>query len=513
MYKMKSNWKYYAVSLFFLALIAFFVRVVNLTTLPVFADEAIYIRWSQIMQADSTLRFLPLSDGKQPLFMWITIPFFKIFDDPLFAGRFVSVLSGVATVAGVYTLSFLLFKRNKLSLVSASIAALSPFLVFFDRMALVDSLLSALGIWISVFAVLTVKTKRLDAAMITGGLLGLSLLTKSPAIFFAILLPFALVFFNFDKSKRFTQILKILGLYITVYFIAFCIQNILRLGPNFHLLSSRNGDYVYPFSHVFERPLDPFIPYIHRAFEWYWMLGAGALIFLILIGIYNLFFKSKRELFFLLCLGLIPILATSEFAKVYTARYILYTVPYFCILAGLAFLSQSFLKRVTYVAFVAFLIQAITLNYHFLTDPSKAALPAGERSGYLEEWTSGTGIYEVSEYLKSEYEKDKSKKFVVGTEGYFGTLPDGLQIYLNEVPEITVIGVGLDLKELPQSLRESRNYGNETYLVINDSRLKVDYEKIGLTKILSFPKSNRQIGTKEYNLLGERESLYLFKVQ
>src|SRR3972149_10451558 len=90
--------------------LALFVRLYRLTLLPIFADEAIYVRWSQVMRAEETLRFLPLSDGKQPMFMWITIPFLKIFSDPLFAGRFVSVLSGLGTMLGISFLSWLLFR-------------------------------------------------------------------------------------------------------------------------------------------------------------------------------------------------------------------------------------------------------------------------------------------------------------------------------------------------------------------------------------------------------------------
>ena len=54
-------------------IVFFLFRLINLTILPIFADEAIYIRWSQVMKAEPTLRFLPLSDGKQPLFVWIWI--------------------------------------------------------------------------------------------------------------------------------------------------------------------------------------------------------------------------------------------------------------------------------------------------------------------------------------------------------------------------------------------------------------------------------------------------------
>ena len=80
--------------LLILSVLYLILRLPNLTLQPIFADEAIYIRWAQVMRAESTLRFLPLSDGKTPFFMWAMIPLFKFFHDPLLAGRFLSVISG-----------------------------------------------------------------------------------------------------------------------------------------------------------------------------------------------------------------------------------------------------------------------------------------------------------------------------------------------------------------------------------------------------------------------------------
>ena len=77
------------------------LRFYKLLSLPVFVDESIYIRWSQVMRAEPTLRFLPLSDGKQPLFMWLVIPALKLFQDPVFAGRTISVVAGFATLVPV----------------------------------------------------------------------------------------------------------------------------------------------------------------------------------------------------------------------------------------------------------------------------------------------------------------------------------------------------------------------------------------------------------------------------
>ena len=64
------------------------------------------------MKSEPTLRFLPLSDGKTPLFMWVLMPLFKVFEDPLFAGRFLSVMSGLVTLLGVYFLSRKVFNSK-----------------------------------------------------------------------------------------------------------------------------------------------------------------------------------------------------------------------------------------------------------------------------------------------------------------------------------------------------------------------------------------------------------------
>ncbi len=47
-----------------------FVRLVNLTALPIFNDEAIYVNWGQIMVNKPGFAFYSLFDGKQPLLMW-----------------------------------------------------------------------------------------------------------------------------------------------------------------------------------------------------------------------------------------------------------------------------------------------------------------------------------------------------------------------------------------------------------------------------------------------------------
>ena len=157
----------------------FILRLPNLTLQPIFADEAIYIRWAQVMRAEPTLRFLPLFDGKTPLFMWIMIPFLKFVQDPLLAGRLLSVVSGFFTLMGVFFLSKKVF-NIRTAFWASLLYVITPYTVFFDRMALVDSMLSGFTIWVVYFAIWLVTSLRLDIAMILGYVLGGAILTKTP---------------------------------------------------------------------------------------------------------------------------------------------------------------------------------------------------------------------------------------------------------------------------------------------------------------------------------------------
>ena len=508
--KSLSEWKWVILGGTLLLFVALFLRLYKLTLIPVFADEAIYIRWSQVMGAEPTLRFLPLSDGKQPLFMWILMFYVRRLSDPLFAGRILSVLSGLGTTIGIFAVSYILFKNKVVSFVSSLIWVFSPFSFFFDRMALVDSMLAMFSIWTMFFAVLTAKTKRLDMAMITGFLLGGALLTKSPALFIAILIPTTWIF-----VKRPKDILKLIPLLVVTYLIGYGFYNILRLGPNFNLISSRNADYVLPISHLWTNFRDPFMFHIEETFkDWFVKMGPWPILILGLLGLAISFKKYWKEKLLLLTWFFFPLLVQSEYARVFTVRYILYMLPFFFILSASSFLAtKKVVRAVAVIVLALFLGKSLLFDFYLLTNPAKANLPNSERSGYLEEWTAGDGIKEISEYLRSENIKEPNKKIVVGTEGFFGTLPDGLQMYLNDVPKITVIGAGLDFRTVPQSLKESKEFGNKTYLVVNKSRFEGDADKLGLKLIAAYSKALRiNEESREFKLKGPQEVLYFFEV-
>ena len=137
-------------SLILLTLIIFYFLITgfHLLSLPVFADEAIYLRWTQLIIDDpKRYLFFPMNDGKTPLQMWLMLPLQFIFHNQLLAGRVLSLLIGLANVLVIGQISKTLAEKAKLAQVNLAqylaifLTTILPFTFFHHRLALTDALL------------------------------------------------------------------------------------------------------------------------------------------------------------------------------------------------------------------------------------------------------------------------------------------------------------------------------------------------------------------------------------
>jgi len=507
-----DKYKFEILAWIVLILVFFTIRLLNLTILPIFADEAIYVRWTQIIAADPAQRFIPLSDGKQPLFMWVAAPFVKFLTfDPLFAVRLVSVLAGFLGTVGIWLAAYELFSKRKVAYFAAALYAITPFLVFYDRLAVADGLLTAIGIWIFYLGLLLVKKQRLDVALLLGMVFGAGLLTKSPAIFFIILVFAILVLFDFRQKRWQTKIAKFFGLYFISLLIGFVIYNILRLSPLFYLIAQRTNDFILAPQEALNDPIHRIVPRFATEIPiWLgqyltWLIFVGGLVFLV----YYLC-KLKGPVWVLFLWFFVPLFAESAFARGFTARYIVFTAPFFLLIFayGLEILATNFFvkKQKIFIFLIPLIfLPALIFDFWLIFNPQNADIPRKERSGYLEEWSSGYGIREIADFLK---EKSNKNEILVGTEGRFGTLPDGLQVYLRNVKNVTVVGMGqhAEIYTVPEDLKNASKEGKLAYLVVNKSRLLADAkDDPALTLVQSYPKAVSANNT--------RDSLLLFEVK
>jgi hypothetical protein len=135
-----------------LAAAALAVRLTALRALPVFGDEATFLHLARLLRADpSGNLWVSLQVALAPLHVWALALVLPVSADPVLAGRLLSVATGIALVpvlfwAAVRMGEFLSVlddepgRVRQSALWAAAILAVSPFFVFADRLARVDSL-------------------------------------------------------------------------------------------------------------------------------------------------------------------------------------------------------------------------------------------------------------------------------------------------------------------------------------------------------------------------------------
>ncbi len=178
------------------------LRVTNLEALPIFTDEGWYIRPAQIFGAspsfDTWLVSLPYT--APPLFSWLAAPLTRLVSDPLLAGRLASALSGTVALLGVWGTARVLWGPIT-GLLAAALWALSPFALFYNRIALLDGLVATCGAGALFFAIRFSRHIRMRDAVAMGLCIAAGMLTK---IFAAsmLLLPLLAVLAAYPAQRR-----------------------------------------------------------------------------------------------------------------------------------------------------------------------------------------------------------------------------------------------------------------------------------------------------------------------
>lgn len=414
------------------------IRLVNLDHFPIFSDEGIYLNWAKIAANDASWRFISLTDGKQPLQTWLTIPILHFLPaNALLAGRLMSTFTGLFALTGMFTLLFYMFNKRA-AYIGALLYVITPYFIFYDRMALIDSGVNGFFIWILFFSVLLVRTNRLDVSLLFGIIGGIGLLAKSSVQLFLGLSVFAPLL-NWEKNKkdfmsRAINYLILLGLAI---FIALVMYQIQRLSPFFHYIKEKNYTFIMspkefiaaPFSVIFRNIwLVPFYVFSELSY-------AVGIIGLIGYGI--LFKKDKRLFIYLLLWFTIPFLAVGFFSKVLFPRYIIFFGSLMTITAAYA-LSQFKNKTYFYGGFAVIILSVVYFNYTLLFDYAKIPFPPVDRGQYIEDWPSGWGAKEIMEYAR---ERSKEKHVIIMSEGNFGMAGDVLNTLIQPGDNITIDGI------------------------------------------------------------------------
>ena len=485
--------KKYRIEIITLALftvIYFFIRFTNILTLPIFTDEAIYVRWAQIAKQDANWRFISLTDGKQPMFVWMTILLMRIVKDPLLAGRSISVFSGFFTMIGLYFLGNELFKNRKLGLICSFLYLIFPFALVYDRMALYDSLVGAFAVWGFYLEVLLARRLRLDIALIASFVIGGGMLTKTNAFFNLYLLPLTLIFFDFKNKQLKQNIIKWIGLCGVVFILSNVYYSILRLSPFFHIITEKNALFVYPFKQWLMHPFTYFWGNLLIG-EKDWLIKYMTVpILLSVVAAYFIDKKFLKEKIILFIWFLIPFLYLALFGNAIYPRFIFFMTLFLLPLAAFTIQRVSLLipnKKLYIVFCLAVFSFSFYSDYFIIFSFSKAPIPYSDVNQYNNDWPSGTGVKESIQFFK---DKAKKGKIYIATQGTFGLMPAAYEMYLSDNKNIELKGYWPIEDFVPKEvLRKSKTM--PTYFVFHEPC--VPCEGKGLAPVLWEAKSVLQI--------------------
>lgn len=427
----------------FIALVGVYLisRFINLTVLPIFTDESIYIYWAKLIESTHSQWFVSLTDGKPPLLVWMTAFFLTILPDGwyLIAGRLPAVLAGAVSVVSIYYLAELLFSNKKIAIISAALYILFPFALLYDRMALFDPLLSSTLLASTYFAVKTAKKPTVFSAVMWGFTLGLAFLSKPTAITFFGLLPIVYLLFSFTRKKG--EWKRVFALGILALGIAQIINNLQRISSVYFMAGIKNSQFQQPIEELLKDPFALMFSNLQGFFIWIEAYYTVPVLVLGIFGIGILLFKKTKVGLLLLMLWLAPIFALAIIGREIFPRYILFTVPYFLLaLAYFLYTAYVHAKKMGWIVIVAsilVLIPLLRMDYYLLTSPEKASLPQTDYNQLIATHPSGYGLDSVYGYINEDISQGKHVTLV--TQGTFGLYPYAFMLEYWDNPNVTVL--------------------------------------------------------------------------
>lgn len=389
-------------------LLAFFFilsRLINSNLLPLFSDEAYVIARAQdIWQSGDWLSMVKLTT--QPILIWLVTAFIKLPLDIVFAGRFVSVLSGliaallVAHAAGK-------FIHPQAKWFAFLIMIVLPFPFFYDRTLLFESTLLS---WMAV------------AMFIPSTGLPLAILTKQTGW---LAVPLIVLLHYWNKKTLLISLIMAIFVPFAVWFVALgSWEQIIKI--NFGQTAATLGSANFKIN-------------LLRAKLWLVNYFTLPILFLALSGLIKEFltFIKKRKISPILLIGIWSssvLILEAKIAVIFYPRY-LYPMILGVVLLAVSALWMSFtfisnfknkIMRVAafFIGVIIIFYPSIKFDYVLIKSPKDAPLALEDHLQFFEDWTSGVGSDEFNKEITA-FVQNSNQNLIVYVESensYYITL-------------------------------------------------------------------------------------------
>lgn len=503
-------------------------RLIRLDSFPIFSDEGIYINWARVAWRDASLRFISLTDGRQPLQTWATIPFLKLFpDNYLFAGRLFSVASGFFALSGIIVTAWYLFNK-KAAYIAGFLYIITPYFLFYDRIALADSVINGFTLWMFFLSIVLAKTRRLDSALILGFVSGFAVLSKSSVRLYVAFMSLAVVFVLYNhkeayiknllrslkaklvgKESKLPEVVSFFMLYGVVVAIAYLIYNVQRLSPYLHYVAQKNTTFILTPAELLADPLAYFSGNIINI-PYYIFTEMGYIVPVLgILGLYFMYKKDRPTALYLISWLVLGYILISLVARVLFPRYVLS-------LGGLLLIPSAYLlsrirdtKNLFGILAVILVISSV-YGYTIIFRPAALPFPAIDRGQYLEDWPAGWGVRDIVDNAR---DLSQTKPVYIVAEGDFGMSGDVLRTHIGTDDDKIHVKAYWPLDD--SALAENQQLLADNYVLVMYSHCKEPGYK---DSIPDFNACNTFETTKplrlieKYEKTGGTAAIYLFEL-
>lgn len=475
-------------SVVFLLLLSFWLRLHALLQLPGFIDEGNHLRWaSEVWQGRWVF---PLASGKPLLIYYLAL--FLPFPAPLWLGRAASVLTGVVVLSGLYALGR---KWNHRTGVFALLCyALMPWTFFHERLAVADSLVAACAVVMMVAAFRYVKQfSCVTSVVLVVSMIALPLAKLSAATL--LVMPLIVVLVNRrDTIYRISTWIPYL-LTILVLGVVLGYAN-LRYGVAAEI-TMRAG---------FERM--SFIDWVWRnlidLWDWSKVYSLYATYFLLTGIVVAIAVSIRRKDYWILLIAFIISSGTYIFAPSTSyPRYYLPALAFGCLLAICGVIeiwkttpqykrNREDRRSIMNTLFLGIALPFLTaLQFAFFVgqayvEPVKLSLPIVDRQQHITLWSSGYGLREAGQYV-SEQSWREAESSVVYVSDLAGMVTARLYWTGNgKMLTLWDATLGASVEEVQDRVAS----GKPTFLIVDTDHFKANFVglKVNPYELVRFPR-------------------------
>jgi 4-amino-4-deoxy-L-arabinose transferase-like glycosyltransferase len=420
-----------------LLLAYFFTRLHQLMSFPVFGDEALHV-----IQARDVYDLRPFTgalNGKLFGLWWMAAMGLQG-DGVIFVIRAATVIFGALTVAALFGLG-----RYFAGLWGGALAAafyiLSPYALFYDRLALVDPYVTAFGALLAWFSLRAAVQGRAFDALAAGAMLVGAILAKATGVMLWVI-PLAAYLLLGKQTWR-------IRLRLTCFTYVFLLVVWL---PFFFFLQWRGYSYFSTATDVVGAGFSSdFLSRLWRnliAPEGMFTIDAvyfsAPFLFLALVTTVFLVTRRLRHALFLVAVMALPLGGLLAFADRLSPRYFHLHVPFALLLVavGVMALAVWLYERLRLPRTVLPLgvllawggLFAIPYHLQYARDPAALPMPALDREEYVAFDAAGFAVDEAARYIVAERAGARRSLVVVGL------LPqcEALALYIGVRPDVQV---------------------------------------------------------------------------